>query len=49
MKIINLTFGIFRYVESVYITGYRAVLYRKINSTVGYFLATFCWLINCMN
>ena len=50
LEIINLILEIFRYVDSAYITGYLVLSYIvKLISTVGYFLATFCNLINCMS
>ena len=50
LKIINLILDIFRNVDSAYITEYLVLSYiEKLISTVGYFLATFCWLVNCMS
>ena len=45
-EIINLTLGMLRHVDIVHITGYLLLF---LISTVGYFLATFCCLIDCLS
>ena len=47
LEIINVILDIFRYVVSASITGYLVLSYlEKLISTIGHFLAAFCWLVS---